>query len=762
MKPKSSNRFLSVALTSLVSLSSSLFAVDIIKDDNTDSLNLGTSWGGASAPTGSDVAVWDSTVTGANSVDLGANLSWGGLRLDDPAGDVTLTGSNNLTLGADGLDTGSTANLTWNSSGNISLSKLSGSTTLTYDANNTTSWTGLTTVDFTGTLALRGGSGADGSFSNEWFAFGSSAAWTQTGSFHLDTGASLTDRRDVILTGGNTGGGNSVLSLSSLSGYGDFRSDWTGALGTRTISVNQSIDTEFQGRIDENNATTGAGGRSILLLKDGVGTLTLTGENVDHATTVSGGTLAVGNGGATGSIGAGVVSVASGATLEFNRTGLLDYKAKASMRNVSGAGDIVLDGGVKLYNYTGSGIGFSDANSWNNFSGNLIIKGGSEFQTIRNGATAMGTANVILGDGSTSGTLSQIEGNWAWTNNIQLVGSANTIANNATGFDRYLKIQGNISGTGGLTFDDTTGAMDNIDRGFILTGTNTMSAFTISSGDEVRVGGVGGESSSISAGNAGSIGTAAVTNDGTLTFSRSDSHTVAATISGGGAVRIGSTGITGSDTQVVTFSASHNYTGSTTVGAGTLLVNGSLGNTTVGVDAGGTLGGTGTIAGAVNVSGVLAPGASIETFATGDLSFTTGSTFAYEVDSTVGLSIGADLQKVTGTLSLSGVTELTLVDLATGGPAVAFAQDTVFTLINYTGSWNNGLFTYGGNELANGGTFNDGLNTWQIDYDAITGGSNFSGEYVAGNFVNITAVPEPAAALLGGVGMLMLLRRRRG
>jgi MYXO-CTERM domain-containing protein len=158
---------------------------------------------------------------------------------------------------------------------------------------------------------------------------------------------------------------------------------------------------------------------------------------------------------------------------------------------------------------------------------------------------------------------------------------------------------------------------------------------------------------------------------------------------------------------------------------------------------------------------VLSPGASVETLATGTLSFTTGSSFAYEVDSTVGLSTGADLQTVSGDLNLTGTVDLTLADLATGGPALAFAENTVFTLINYTGSWNSGTFTFDGNALADGGTFTAGLNTWIIDYDATTGGSNFSGEYLAGSFVNITAVPEPVAALLGGLGLLTLLRRRR-
>ena len=88
-----------------------------------------------------------------------------------------------------------------------------------------------------------------------------------------------------------------------------------------------------------------------------------------------------------------------------------------------------MSGGHTLFNYTGTGVGFNEANSCNLFSGNLIVKGGSVFRTIRNGATAMGTGDLILGDATTSGTLAQIEGNWTFTNDINLVGPATLITN---------------------------------------------------------------------------------------------------------------------------------------------------------------------------------------------------------------------------------------------------------------------------------------------------------------------------------------------
>ncbi|MBK1826553.1 beta strand repeat-containing protein [Haloferula rosea] len=896
---------LRVLLLSAVPMGTCL-AVDILKDDNATDLNVGGSWVGGTAPGSGDVAVWDSTVTGTSTTSLGANLGWVGLRIEDPAGDVTIQGSNSLTIGSSGLDTGATANLTYSSSGTITLNgSLAGSTSFTIDNAATKNWSGMSATNFTGTLTLRGGSGSSGSFAGNWLAFGSSSV-SQTGAFHLDTGASLADRGDFIVTdgwgdgttkpklalasltgfgdfrsdwgsntfrtvavdqatdttfqgrlvssnasrgidleklgtgtltltgnnahrnttvsggilqvgnGGTTGslggglvsiesggelrfnrsntigltgiefigpgtlslrGGSAAsgsysgnwisftntdtggfhldtgaslsdrgeivfgdqwgdgttkpkFSISSLSGYGDFRSD-LGSTGNRTISADQSVNTEFQGRINQFNDST----RSVHLEKLGAGTLTLSGANNYQNTIIGGGTLEIGNGGTTGEIGFGTVSIASGATLRFNRSDLIDYNASARMRDVSGAGNIVIDGGGTFYNYTGAGLGFNEAGSWSGLSGNLTVRGGSEFQTIRNGATAMGTGTVILGDATSSGTLSQIQGNWTWTNDIEVIGADNTIANNSTGSDRSLKLQGDISGTGGLTFSDTTGAMNNLDNGFVLTGTNTMTSFTIESGALVRVGGVGGNSASLSAGTDGSIGSASVTNHGTLTFSRSDTHSLSASIGGSGNVRIGSTGISGSETQQVTFSTTHTYTGTTEVNAGTLYVTGALANTSsVAVANGATLGGTGSIAGAttINSGGTLAPGTSVGTLTIdNELGINSGGLLLFEINSLASFD------------RLIGLTDFTMdgilgLDLNGYNPS----EGDSFDLVDWVSGTPSGSFTLD-DSLA---PLDPGL-SWDTSSFLSTG--------------SVAVIPEPRASLLLILGVALLIHRRR-
>ena len=79
-------------------------AADVIKANNTNALNLGTSWASGTVPTTTDIGVWNNTVTAANTVALGGDLSWQGIKLQSPGGKVTITGAaNTLTLGSAGI-----------------------------------------------------------------------------------------------------------------------------------------------------------------------------------------------------------------------------------------------------------------------------------------------------------------------------------------------------------------------------------------------------------------------------------------------------------------------------------------------------------------------------------------------------------------------------------------------------------------------------------------------------------------------------------
>jgi MYXO-CTERM domain-containing protein len=191
--------------------------------------------------------------------------------------------------------------------------------------------------------------------------------------------------------------------------------------------------------------------------------------------------------------------------------------------------------------------------------------------------------------------------------------------------------------------------------------------------------------------------------------------------------------------------------GSGTVSGGTLQINGAWSNGLL-VNSGGTLAGTGTIGGSVNVTGALSPGASIESLATGALTMNNASTFVFEAANNS--ATGADLLVANGALALTNVTlDLAGAELQLG----SWIMGDKLTLISYTGT----AVTSGFAGFDDDSYHLFGSKLWLFNYDDIAPGANFAGEATGTSFVTMTVVPEPGAALLGGLGLLALLRRRR-
>ena len=75
-----------------------LFAAEIVKENNAEALNTGSSWVGGVAPGAADVAVWNNTVNAANTAPLDTAATWDGIKILNPGGPVTVGGSALLTL----------------------------------------------------------------------------------------------------------------------------------------------------------------------------------------------------------------------------------------------------------------------------------------------------------------------------------------------------------------------------------------------------------------------------------------------------------------------------------------------------------------------------------------------------------------------------------------------------------------------------------------------------------------------------------------
>ncbi|MES2707903.1 MAG: autotransporter-associated beta strand repeat-containing protein [Verrucomicrobiota bacterium] len=508
------------------------------------------------------------------------------------------------------------------------------------------------------------------------------------------------------------------------------------ASGNFDVTLNTTAQT---GSVRFNNSTaytvSGTGGISGAgsLTKDGAGTATLSTVNTySGGTVINGGILAIaGTGSLTGNV-------------TVNTGGVLSVGTQAALANSSA---IALNGGtlritgayaagnnqVVTLGAGGGTVEVADtvlaAKNGNGFTGaGALTKTGGGTLSVQSGGGADFTGAVNVNNG----TLRFTSTRFVNSDTVTVAAGAgilvtdttsynNTTAPFVVGTGKSLVLNGDgYAGTGAWAhqLDEAGSAVMGIDSPITLASTSRFNIYT------------------------GTFGTR--TPADTIT------DVLRQPVSGpGGLIKDGD--------GALILAAVNTYAGTTTINAGTLLVDGSTAAGSAFIVNGGTLGGTGVINGmvTVNATAILSPGASIESLATGALTFSAASTFKYEMttDTNIDVELNADLVESTGNLALSGDVTLNLVEL---GVSMMIPR-LKLTLIGYDGVWNGGTFT----GFADDSTFSFGANQWTINYNDTTGGLNQGGSVHASYLTLTSAVPEPSAGLLGLLASFGFLRRRK-
>ena len=242
---------------------------------------------------------------------------------------------------------------------------------------------------------------------------GSGGTWTLTGAgaVTLDTtvsagtmvlgaGAVLTSPNVNLLTGG-------TLSLSTAALANDALNINGGTLQVTGITLNSLPNTIAYGAnggtfdivaaantFSISQALAGAGS----LTKIGAGTLALTGDNTySGGTTISAGTLQLGNGGTTGSVAGNILN---NAILAFNRSNALTFGGV-----ISGTGAVQQNGaGTTILTADNTYTGGTTINAGTLQLGNGGTAGSIVGNVLNNGALAFNRSDAVTFGGVISGT----------------------------------------------------------------------------------------------------------------------------------------------------------------------------------------------------------------------------------------------------------------------------------------------------------------------------------------------------------------------
>ena len=414
----------------------------------------------------------------------------------------------------------------------------------------------------------------------------------------------------------------SGMTAGSIEGAGTYR------LGSKQLAVGtNNIAGLISGSIVDGGDSGGTGGS---LVKTGTGTLILSGNSTyTGGTTISGGTLQIGNTGTTGSLTGNIVN---NSALVFNRTN------QTIVNNVISGTGTLQQNGTSLLVLTGA----------NTYTGATIVS---------RGALQIGTGSLV---GASSGDV---------TNNstFQIIradtSGLTSITTNANATSLFF----NTSSASNAVLTTNSGGF----LGFRENATGGQAQIVTNAGGTTDISGL--SAAGMTAGSIEGAGSYNLGGKQLTVGSNNLSTTVSGVIADGGL--LGGTGasLVKTGTGTLTLTGNNTFTGGTTVDQGLLVVNGGLAS---GVTlSGGTLGGSGSVAGLTANNATIAPGNSIGTLTVSGNFVQNGGIYQVEANA-AGQS---DRINVTGSATINGTA---VQVLAQSG---SYARYTTYTILNATG-----------------------------------------------------------------------------
>ncbi len=564
-----------------------------------------------------DVTVNGSINTSANTTPLN-NIA------GRNAGNITITGVNRTVTGAITAN-GGAGGVTDQAGGNAGVVSIMGTGTLATVAvtASTGAATGTGAGGAVGSITLSGTAVSTGALTTTGAANGNAGNISISGTGTVNLGAAAIAANGGTATAGNAGRNGGVITIS---GAGVTTTGTKAASGSAGNGVSQaggnagsvnitSTNGMSVGAITASGGTAGTGNANagnagtIVLTNDSAGNIVAgaltarTGVAVGTGIGGATGSIAVTNTAATGGLSAGAINT-QGNTKGNGGNIIISSEADITVASINTnggtavagnagqhAGDITITGVNRTITgaITASGSAGGASNQAGGNAGVVSITGTGTLSTVAitartgnaTGTGAGGLAGGVTLSGSqvTSTAIDTSRGTNGTGGNVNITttGSATSSiasinANNLGVINinnaDTLTVSGVIAGAGTAVTKSGVGSL-------IYAGANTYTGGTVVNAGILQIGNGATSGSIVNAGN--------ITNNATVVFNRSDTHSYGGAVSGAGAVEKDGAG-------EFTFSGSNTYTGATNIKVGILKSNSAISNVSaVNISSGATL-----------------------------------------------------------------------------------------------------------------------------------------------------------------------------